>query len=515
MSATPPITDQVFKTVPYAHQLEALTISRDKINYALLMEMGTGKTKVTIDTVSYLYGMGKINALLVVAPKTICRNWANKEIPTHLPEHVDRRVVLWRSENKTFLQELETLHADEPMKLHVLVMNIEALATDRGYKEAKKFLNGHQAMMVVDESTTIKTHNAQRTKKVIDLGAWARYRRILTGTPVTQSPLDVWSQFEFLEPGILGSSTWQGFRNQYAVLRKRVVNGRKFDEIVAFQRLDELQKSLKEISFRALKSECLDLPEKVYTVRYIEMTPKQKTYYEQMRDEAMAYLNGGPGELQLDMFDEDGNPIFELLSNTTVPGDVVAAPLVITQLLRLRQALCNIAPAETGWQPIDTVDPRVDEVLEVLKQSGGQKAIIWANFIGSIELIQHRIQAEFGYDSVKCIMGSVKQKERGNIVDEFQDMNSPLKFIVAQPRTGGYGLTLTAATLVIYHDNDWSLEVRQQSEDRAHRIGQRNTVTYVDIVVPNTVDEKVRDALVIKKDLADRVTGDKLRELLS
>lgn len=481
---------QIFKTTPYKHQLEALEQSRDKRVYALLMEMGTGKTKVVIDTVSYLFGLGKVNAMLVVAPKSICTNWAKKEIGAHLPDHVERRVVLWGAATDKLDKELAQLCKVEPMKLHILVMNIEAIATDRGFKIAERFLRGHDALFAIDESTIIKNPKATRTKRALKLGLLASYRRIMTGTPVTQSPLDIYSQFGFLDPDILRSSSYYGFRNQYAVLRKRYVNGRSFDEVVGFQRLNELKELLRPHSYRALKRECLDLPEKIYETRTVELTDAQRKYYNQIRDDALAILND---------------------------GSIVAAPLVITQLLRLRQALCNIAPTPEGG-PVVTIDDRntrLEAVIELLEEAGDQKAIIWANFVPSVKLLNEGIGKEFGREKVAYISGEVPALRRQEIVEQFQDPESPLKYLVMQTRTGGYGLTLTAATLVIYHDNDWSLEVRLQSEDRAHRIGQKNSVTYVDLVAPDTVEEKILASLLSKQELADRVTGDKLRQLLT
>lgn len=487
MTQEPQIFDYPFKTHPYDHQLKIWLESRAAHYFALLMEMGTGKTKVAIDTCGWLFGRGEINGLVVVAPKSICRNWADKEIPAHLPDSIERRVVLWGGKSKKKMeQDLATLREVEPMKFHVLVVNIEAIGTDRCYDAVESFLKGHHAMMIIDESTTIKNHKALRAKAVINLSRYTRYRRILTGTPVTQSPLDLFSQFEFLSHGALGSYSWFGFRNQYAVLRKRYVNGRSFDEIVGYQRLEELHKILKPISYRVLKKDCLDLPPKIYEVRHVEMTEAQTAYYEQMREEAMSILSS---------------------------GDVIAAPLVLTQLLRLRQCLCNIAPRlseddlDKSFQNIDKKDPRAEEVLALLQEAGEQKVIIWANFIPSIRNLVTKIAEEYGVESVGAIMGSVSAAARQELVTKFQDPDSPCRFIVAQPRTGGFGLTLTAATLVIYHDNDWSLETRLQSEDRAHRIGQHHPVTYIDIVAANTIDEKIRDALMEKKVLADLVTS--------
>jgi SNF2 family DNA or RNA helicase len=486
----------VFKTDPFEHQRKGFLLSCTAIYYALLMEMGTGKTKVGIDTTAFLFENNKVNGLLVLAPKSICRNWADKEIPTHLPERIVRKTVLWGSSSVKLDQRLETIAIPQTGVLHVLVMNIEAITTDRGLQEAAKFLRSHNVMMIIDESTIIKNHKAVRTKVAIKLGLLAKYRRIMTGTPVTQSPLDVYAQFEFLQSKSLGSSSYFGFRNQYAILQKRYVNGRTFDQVVGYQRLNELQTAIQSHSYRVLKKDCLDLPDKIYEVRYIELTPEQKRYYEELRENAISTL---------------GN------------GQTIATPLMLTCLLRLRQALCNIAPIQQTeddphtvpmTQPISMKDNRLEEVMNILAEAGDQKVIIWANFRSSIENLRAAIEKEYGEGTVGCIHGDVSQEQRQEFVYNFQDDSNKLRFMVAQPRTGGYGLTLTAATLVIYHDNDWSLEVRQQSEDRAHRIGQKHAVTYIDLIAPNTIDEKIRSALVEKRDLADKVTGDKLLEML-
>ena len=471
--------------------------SRDKQYYAILAEMGVGKTYIAIMTAAWLFSQGKINGMIVVAPKSICRNWAQKELPTHMPDNVPLQTVLWGPSSKGLDNQLRGLFEVSPLKLQVLVINIEALTTDRGYDMVEAFVRSHDTMFIVDESTTIKNPRAERTKIVIKLGLNAKYRRILTGTPVTQSPLDIYAQFDFLKHGCLGSWSYYGFRTQYAVLRKRYVNGRSFDEIVGYQRLEDLQKVIQPMSYRALKRDCLDLPEKIYTVRHVEPTKEQLQFYHDLKDEAMAMLSS---------------------------GELVTAPLVITQLLRMRQALCNIMPVmattdggrhQQELRYISAKNPRADEVLRLLEEAGSQKVIIWATFIGSIKLLRDLIAEAYGAAAAGCIMGEVSADDRQAVVNAFQDESSPLRFIIAQPRTGGFGLTLTAATLVIYHDNDWSLEVRQQSEDRAHRIGQQSVVTYVDLVAPDTIDEKIRAALMEKKNLADLVTGDTLRALLS
>ena len=215
-----------FKTKPYKHQLTALEKSWNKENYAYFMEMGTGKTKVLIDNVAMLYDKGKINGALIIAPKGVVKTWYEQELPTHLPGHIENVTVLWQPNiTKTQQEKLETLFEIETA-LHILVMNVEAFSTDKGKKFAEKFINSHDTLMAVDESTTIKTPTAQRTKNITAVGKHAKYRRIMTGSPITKNPLDLYSQCEFLDPWLLDFHSYYAFRNRYAEMKTMHVRGR-------------------------------------------------------------------------------------------------------------------------------------------------------------------------------------------------------------------------------------------------------------------------------------------------
>ena len=310
----------------------------------------------------------------------------------------------------------------------------------------------------------------------------AKYRRILTGTPVTAGPIDIYTQMSFLSDNILQSSFY-GFRNRYCVLRRRTINMRTFDEIVDYQNLDELQDILKPYSYRVTKAECLDLPDKVYTKREIEMTPKQKKVYDILKRKAYIELS------------EEKS---------------VTAPLVITRLLRLQQIMCGFVKYDDGREEeIDKVNPRITELLQVLEETEGQ-AIIWSNYTRSIHDIENAIKKHLPNKTCATYYGDTKSEDRQEIVTEFQA--GKIDYFIGQPRTGGYGLTLTNATTVIYYANSYDLEVRLQSEDRPHRIGQTNKVTYIDFVTPKTIDEKIFEALRNKKSLADSITGDNWKE---
>ena len=190
-----------FKTKPYAHQLKALEMSWDKQVFAYFMEMGTGKSKVLIDNASMLYDKGNINGLLIIAPKGVYKTWYENEIPTHMADHIEKKVVLWETSNtsKEYTKELNTVLATGT-DFHILLMNVEAFSSQKGYDFAFRFVNSHKAMIAVDESTTIKTPTAKRTKNILKLSTLASYKRILTGSPVTKSPIDLYSQCEFLDP---------------------------------------------------------------------------------------------------------------------------------------------------------------------------------------------------------------------------------------------------------------------------------------------------------------------------
>ena len=181
-----------FKTKPFEHQLKALEMSWDRKVFAYFMEMGTGKSKVLIDNISMLYDKGKINGALIIAPKGVYKNWYADQIPTHMADHIEKTVVLWESSKNKEAEYKKLFQSSED--LQILVMNVEALSTKKGKLFAWKFLNCHKAMMAIDESTTIKNPGAIRTKNIIDLGKHVSYKRILTGSPVTKSPLDLFMQ---------------------------------------------------------------------------------------------------------------------------------------------------------------------------------------------------------------------------------------------------------------------------------------------------------------------------------
>ena len=447
--------------------------------------MGTGKTKISMDTAGWLFEKGEINFVLVVTPKGVTENW-NPEITKHLPERILREVCVWKpSLTKTKRAELHSLYAPAEDALKFLLMNVEAFSTFKGVSVAESFLKKFRVLMIVDESTTIKNRQSKRSKALCRLGELASFKRILTGSPVTRSPLDLYPQMYFLDPDILGFSSFYSFQARYAVVRRRSLGSHSFNEVMGYQRLDELTDKLAKNSFRIRKIDCLDLPDKVYIRREVELTPDQKQAYKQMSQLALALLKEGK------------------LSSTKN---------VLTQIMRLQQICLGHITDDEGMVH-ELKSNRMKELLEVIEELQG-KVIIWATWTRDIRSIASALQDRYGIGTVARLHGETPDNERQGIVESFQDTSSKLRFLVGHPRTGGHGLTLTAGSFCIYYSNSYDLELRIQSEDRAHRIGQLNKVTYIDLISSGTVDEKIVKALRAKINIADTILGEQMRKWL-
>jgi SNF2 family DNA or RNA helicase len=474
------IMNYKFKTKPYAHQMTALEKSWNKETYAYFMEMGTGKTKVLIDNLAMLYDKGKVNGALIIAPKGVVGTWYNNELPTHLPDHIENVTVLWQANiTKKQQDSLDTLF-EQGEGLHIIIMNVEAFSTEKGKAFADKFMSCHNTLMAIDESTTIKTPSAKRTKNILNLSREAKYRRIMTGSPVTKNPLDLYSQCEFLSPWLLNFQSFYSFRNRYAQMKTLNLHGRQIQIVNGFKNLGELSDKLKEFSYRVLKEDCLDLPDKIFIKREITLTPEQRKLYEQMKKEAIAVLNGK--------------------QVTTVNA--------LTQLMRLHQITCGHFTADDGSLQV-LKNNRVTELMDILEETEG-KAIIWAHYQHDIKNIIKEVEKVHGPGSIVDYYGLTPKDIRQPNIKRFQE-DPKCRFFVGTPATGGYGITLTAANTVIYYSNGYDLEKRLQSEDRAHRIGQKKSVTYVDLMADDTVDEKIVKALRKKINIASEVLGEELR----
>jgi len=474
-----------FKTKPFAHQITALEKSWTKEYFAYFMEMGTGKSKVLIDNIAMLYDKGKINGALIIAPKGVYQTWEQQEIPGHMPDHIEKNVVLWKASiTKEQQKKLDVLF-ESTTNLHILIMNVEAFSTLKGLQFAQKFLSCHESLIAIDESTTIKNPEAKRTKSIVKLGRSAKYRRILTGSPVTKSPLDLYKQCEFLSPGLLDFESYYAFRTRYAIMRSANFGGRSVQIVVGYRNLDELSKKLEPFSYRVLKEDCLDLPPYTYTKRIIQLSSEQKNIYRQMRDIALAGFKT-----------EDD---FKTMTTGTA----------IVQLMRLHQITCGHFKADDGTVH-SLPNERLSSLMEVLEEVEG-KAVIWAHYRHDIEAIIKEVSKVYGPGSFVTYYGDTDQGSRQDNIRQMQDPNSQVRFLIGTPQTGGYGITLTQANVMIYYSNGYDLEKRTQSEARINRAGQTRKMTYVDIIAEGTVDEKIVDALRKKINIASQVMGEELK----
>jgi len=487
----PIATKYEFKLTPYEHQNTALKQSWNKEEYALFCEMGTGKSKILIDNIGILFEREEITAAVIVAPKGVYKNWQRSELPRHMPDRILDKcdIIAWTPDTTKKTQKDLELALKKDGRFKILVINVEAFSSSRGTEFATKFIATHQCLMAVDESTTIKNRTAKRTKNIIKVGSRAKYRRILTGSPVTKSPMDLFSQCAFLGGNTLGYTSFYAFQGRYARTLRRSLGSHSFNQVIGYQNLEELTSKLDGFSYRVLKKDCLDLPEKIYIKRVVEMPDEQARTYGFMKKLAVAKILGDTGDI------------------TTV-----TAKNVLTQILRLQQ-ICSGSVKNDDGETVDVPTNKMDELLAVIDEVDG-KVIIWSIFVNDILKITEMLNEAFGAGSAEAFHGDTPAEKRQDIVDRFQQPDSKLRFFVGNPRVGGYGLTLTEAKTMIFYNNLYDLEVRLQAEDRAHRIGQKNNVTYIDLVTENTVEEKILKALRDKIDIATLVLNEDYKDWL-
>ena len=488
------------KTSPRSHQAASFHETADLDAHAFFWEQGTGKSKAMIDTAAYRYLKGDVTGLVVLAPPGVERNWVNDELPAHLPDEVMAESCVHyfashSSATKWHQQAVNRLLAHKGFA--ILCISYDAFMTKAGTDAVRKLVKGRPTMVVLDEAQRIKTPTAARTRLVLGMAPHAKVRRIANGTPITNGPFDIYSQLKFLQKDIwkpLGVDNFAAFKARFGefVENFNSQTGRFYPVLKSYRFLDDLQKYIKPWSSRVLKEDVLDLPPKVYTTRYVQLTPEQKRLYKEIREEF----------------------------NTTHNGRFVDASLPIVRLLRFQQVICGYLPTvdENGEpepaQPLPGPNPRLDALLEAVEDHPG-KMIIWARFNLDRDLIEAALKP---LGKVVRYDGGTSSDDREEAKRLFQKVpveEGGARFFLASAKAAGRGLTLHAAETVVYYSNTFDLEEREQSEDRAHRDGLRHTVTYVDLVAQDTVDTHILRNLRDKKDVAAQVTGDRLREWIA
>lgn len=487
------------KLPPFPHQKEEWEVSRSMLSRAILWEQGTGKTKLVIDTAAWMYGHDVIDAILVLAPNGVHENWVTDELPAHMPDDVDWKAFTYQSKRaKTKWHQLECKKTLEYSGLSIVCMSYDAFMTKRskawigGMRFARKFLDKRRVLYVADESQRIKTPNAKRTKSVVASAKYARSRRILSGTPVTKNPFDIYSQLKFLDVDFWkkrGFASYEAFKTHFGIWESFEVKDEdgnvtgRFTKAVAFKHLSQLHEIVMDVGSRITKEDAnLGLPPKLYTKRYHELGTEQARIYKELKEDFLAFLDS---------------------------GEVITAPIVVTQLLRLQQIICGYVPDDMDSTVLHRMpdNPRLKLLLDTVSDVEEGKVIVWARFREDVSQIMEALgDAAVRYD------GLTKQEDRLVARKRFQDPEDPVKYFVANPAAAATGLTLTQARTVIYYSNSFDLEHRLQSEDRAHRIGQEHPVLYVDLAARGTVDTKIIWSLRNKKGIATEIMGDKARD---
>lgn len=480
-----------FKTEPFAHQREVFESSRDLKSFAIFWEQGTGKTKLAIDCASADYLDKKIDAILVVAPPGVERNWISDELPVHMPDAVRAEAMISLYQTKKAGTKYHKFELERLLKhkgVAVLCVSYNAFTTDKAKKFIWRFLQRRRVFYILDEAHSIKTPSAKRTISIVASGVYAEKRRILTGTSVPEGPFDAYSQIRFLDENFwkrANLGTAAEFRQHFGVWRTAEDVKREkgydpgYDQLVDYKNLDQLQAMLKSLSSRVLKEDVLDLPPKVFSKRYFEMTDEQRRLYEELKED---YI-------------------------TTLGDKTISAELAIVRLLRFQQIVCGYVQTDLD-EPrtlLPSGNPRLG-LMEDLRDAIPEQTIVWARFREDINQLEDML----GKDKVARYDGALSDDECEQ--NKFAFQRGDKQWFVATQAKGKEGLTLNMAHHVVYYSNTFRFLDRSQTEDRAHRAGLKHSVDYIDLICLGSVDEHIVSALRSKMDIFTKITGDKLRE---
>lgn len=520
-----------FKTEPYAHQKEVFDLYKDRNFYALFMEMGTGKSKVAIDIAGYLFAEGKIGAVLLIAPNGVHYQWHSEQLPEHSP--VPYKSFVWDSKKfntRHYITALRTFKEPDDHHLKWFCANVEYFSTAAYINIFKDYLVKYRTFIIVDEATRIKNPRAKRTKTILELSHMSHYRTILTGSPVTNSPFDLWSMFEFLKHNFWDCNyfvfmhryglfvkdmnrytgrTFQRVMNEkdYNALKSRIARGESIERIAAYtgisekniqyvlshpeftgyKNIEDLKKIIAPHAFYKNKVDCLDLPEKIYEKIYVDFGPEQQKIYKDLVKLLLArYQN----------------------AELTVQNKVALT-------LRLMQVCGGFFPSPELKKPrmIGEKNVKISRLIEDLEEIGEERVIIWAHFVAEIEAITEELQKAFPSWRIESYYGKTDKVKRRTLINEFQ--KGDIKIMVCNQQTASFGLNLQRSNLHYFFSNDYSLEHRIQAEDRSHRSGQKWPVVYKDILVRNSVEERVMHVLKNKQSLLDFFKRHKLSDMIS
>lgn len=440
-----------------------------------LFEMGCGKTLTTIAVAGALYNLGKIDRVLVVAPTSVCSVWPH-DLNQFATFPWEARVLL--GDKKKRLKALNELENWPFKALRIAVINYESTHRDGIFEALAAY---KPDLIVCDESQRIKNPSAAQSKALHKLGDAAPFRMILSGTPVQNNAVDLYSQYRFLDPAVYGANFY-AFKNRYCIM-----GGYGQHQIVGYRNMDELVEKEHSVAYRVTKEECLDLPQQTFINRYVQFTDAEQAIYEQLRKSSFLELE---------------------------TGENVTATTILTMYLRLMQLTGGFLTADESTRPKQVNTAKLDALADIVDDyvvDAGKKLVIFARFRAEIAAIENLLRLrKIQYGS---IYGDVPMEERGKIVEDFQT-NPDTKVFVAQIQTAGLGITLHAASTAVFYSYDYNYANYAQALARIHRIGQRFPVTYIHLVVDGSIDEKILAALENKEDMAKTVV-DSWREVLT
>ena len=452
----------------YDHQKKVLSISWNRQTYALFLEMGLGKSAILIATAGMLHRINKISGVFIISPKGVHRQWIDEEIPKHIDPKTKWHGRIWGNKNWQTIR-----HG-----LDFFSMNVDAVRTVRGHEAAHEFLDDHArggVLMIVDESHNIKNQSTDRTRAIMKMRSKAHYRRIATGTPIAKNVVDIWSQYNFLDPRILGHRYMTSFRSRYCVM-----GGFEGKQIVGQKNTEELYQLIAPHTYRLTKDEALDLPPKIYVTREYAMSEKTRLHYNELKKTFMTELDN---------------------------GTIVDVANAAVMLVRLHQILCGHLPNEDGsTETLGT--ERIEEALEIRRQVSGP-VIFWTHFVHDESILSEALKKEG--DRVGIYRGSDTQKSK--VKADF--LSGKLDDFIANAASGGTGLNLQGSCRnVIRYSSSYNAVHWWQSEDRTHRMGTTGSVTYFDLVAQKSIDRHRVRNLSGKKSISD-LTLDDIRRAIT
>lgn len=517
-----------FKTEPYKHQKEVHKLFKDRNFYGLFMEMGTGKTKVAIDIASYLYEQKKIDAVLLIAPNGVHYQWYAEQLPKHssIPYHA----FIWdakKYDRRHYQIALKQFYNNNN-QIKWFCTNVEYYSTAALISLFKTYLKENRTFIIVDEATRIKNPKAKRTKNILELSRMAYYRTILTGTPVVNSPFDLWSMFEFLKHNFWDCNyfifihryglfvkdmnrytgkTFQRVMNEkdYEQIKRRISKGETIEKISAYvgvsekninyilnhpeftgyKNVNELKKEIADHVYYKNKVDCFDLPPKIYERLYVEFGKEQKRIYKELVQLLLAHYDN---------------------TELTVRNKVALT-------LRLMQICGGFFPSQELKKPrLIEKNPKTIRLKEDLEEVGDERIIIWAHFIAEIEHLKEELTKSFPNWRIEQYYGKTDKIKRRLLITDFQ--NGKIKILICNQQTASFGLNLQRSNLQYFFSNTYSLEHRLQAEDRSHRIGQKWPVVYKDIIIRGSIEERVLQVLKNKKGLLDYFKTHTLKDLI-